>query len=122
MRRFRSILQEITMTMNIQTKTPITLVTQTEERFIDYKAFMEIMIRVDTFHRKDRLESEELERSLRIYRKDNIYVDTEFINHVMKHIGDKVTDEEFDRLIDELVYDDNGRTKFKDLFEILTNK
>ncbi|XP_042422258.1 calmodulin-like [Zingiber officinale] len=86
---------------------------------MDFKEFLNMMA-----HKlKDAGSEEELKEAFRVFDKDqNGFISAAELHHVMKNIGEKLTDDEVNQMIREADTDGDGQINYQEFIKIMMNK
>mmetsp|Transcript_10448 Transcript_10448/g.38859 ORF Transcript_10448/g.38859 Transcript_10448/m.38859 type:complete len:264 (-) Transcript_10448:7180-7971(-) len=120
-KRLRSILQEITLS-HTPSSPVVSLDSKSQDRFISFGSYMDILKRVDVFDAKERADKDDLDRSAKIFNHDGTRIEMKFLGHVVRHIGDKLNEEEYQRIVDELDLDEEQFSNYRKFLDVLTSK
>lgn len=86
---------------------------------MDFKEFLNMMA-----HRlKEASSEEELKEAFRVFDKDqNGFISAAELNHVMKNIGEKLTDDEVNEMVHEADTDGDGQINYQEFIKIMMKK
>ncbi|XP_038270122.1 calmodulin-like protein 3 [Dermochelys coriacea] len=86
---------------------------------IDFPEFLSMMAR----KMRDMDSEEEIREAFQIFDEDGIgYISAAELQHIMTNLGEKLTDEEVDKMIKEANADGNGQVNYKEFVRMMASK
>lgn len=96
----------------------ITEVDTNKDGTIDFKEFLKLMSR----KMKDTDSEEELREAFKVFDKDgNGYISAAELRHVMTNLGEKLTDEEVDKMMTEADTDGDGQVDYNEFVRMMVS-